>query len=145
MICSIWSGHVDPEAWTFSAFGLLNSCLVGSSPIRWDESYDVLRNVCCTARFPSLPFLFHNQVLCGLPHLLRTRWSQALVSVFLTEIFELCPGLSCKLLLTAVFRGRLVFCLLCRWLAYCREPLGISFQQANTFYVVLGPSLFCLF
>ena len=38
MICCIWSGHVDPEAWTFSAFWLLNSYLVGLSPIRLDES-----------------------------------------------------------------------------------------------------------
>ena len=38
MIFSIRSGHVDPEAWTFSAFWLLNSYLVGLSPIRCDES-----------------------------------------------------------------------------------------------------------
>ena len=62
----------------------------------------VLRNVHCSARFPSLPFL--SQGLCGSPQLSRTRERQASVSAFLAEIFELCPGLSCRLLPTAVVR-----------------------------------------
>ena len=83
MIYSIWSDHVNLEAWTFSAFWLLNSYLVGSSPIRWDESEVVLRNVSRTARFPSLPSL--SRGLCKLPHLSCTRRRQVWIS--LTEVW----------------------------------------------------------
>ena len=44
------------RARNFSAFWLLNSYLVGLSPIRWDESEVVLRNVRYTTQFSSLRF-----------------------------------------------------------------------------------------
>ena len=144
MICFVWSGHVHPEAWTFSAFRLRNAYSVGLSPNCRSEFWVVFRNFRCCARFHFLPLL--SQGLCGLPHLSRTRGRQASVSVSLTEIFKLCPRLSCRLLPTTLLhRSRLSLWLLCRWSAYCREIVGISCQQANTFYVVLNPSLFFLF
>ena len=73
----------------------------------------VLRNVRYIARFLSLLFL--SSGLCGLPHLSRMRERQASVSESLTVIFELCPGLSYRLLPKAVSRrSRLAFSLLCQ-------------------------------
>ena len=67
------------------------------------------------------------------------------LSVFDWNLWIMSTGLSCRLLPTAVFhRCRLALWLLCRWSAYCKEIVGISCQQANTFYVVLESSLFFL-
>ena len=82
----------------------------------------------------------------SLPHLSRTRGRQASVLVFLNAIFELCPGLGCKLLPTAVFRrSRLAVWLLCRWSAYCRGIVKSSWQQTSIFYVVLDLYILFLF
>ena len=89
------------RARNFSAFWLLNSYLVGLSPIRWDESEVVLRNVRYTTQFSSLRFYLKVSVdwhICHVPrdvkHQFQWLWLKSL-SYFQVWVAGYSPQLFC--------------------------------------------------